>query len=68
MLLWKYGDRDTVGRADFPGLLERAANARAARLANWQREFPANGSQLFADLQARVQAQVATHALEAALS
>jgi CHAD domain-containing protein len=61
-------DGAAPGAPDFPALMERAANARAARLADWQSEFPANGCQLFADLQARVHAQVATHALEAALS
>jgi CHAD domain-containing protein len=58
---------DAPGALDFPRLMERAEEARAARLADWQREFPSNGAELFAHVQARVQALAAADALELAL-
>ena len=60
-------DGHAPGASDFPRLLERAEQARAARLAEWQNEFPENGAALFAQVQGRVQALAATDALELAL-
>ena len=41
-------DGAAPGAPDFPGLLERAGDARATQLADWQSQFPLNGSELFA--------------------
>jgi CHAD domain-containing protein len=60
-------DGAAPGAPDFPRLMERVTEARAARLADWQREFPSNGEDLYARVHARVQALAATNALELAL-
>ena len=56
------------GAPDFPWLMQRAAEERAARLVAWQRDFPLNGAELFGRIQARIQALAATDALELALA
>ena len=61
-------DGAAPGAAEFPGLMQRADEERAARLAAWNRDFPMNGAELFGGIQARVQALAATDALELALA